>query len=107
MISALRPAGYGLTETSPTTHLLHRADAPRKMGSIGPLLPNLEARLVADAGGTAVEAEEGSPGELWIRGPSVMKVRPHLLNAPIAAWLMCFSARDTSTTPQRRRPRLR
>ncbi|KAJ7196467.1 AMP binding protein [Mycena pura] len=81
MTSTLRPAGYGLTETSPTTHLLHSADAARKMGSIGPLLPNLEARLVDDAGGTAVEAEEGSPGELWIRGPSVMK---GYLNNPTA-----------------------
>ncbi|KAJ7109643.1 AMP binding protein [Mycena crocata] len=64
--------GYGLTETSPTTHLLSVADSDRKMGSIGQLLPNLEARLVDDEDGE-VDAEEGRPGELWIRGPTVMK----------------------------------
>jgi acyl-CoA synthetase (AMP-forming)/AMP-acid ligase II len=42
------------------------------MGSIGILLPNLEARLVTDENGE-VDAEEGQPGELWLRGPSVMK----------------------------------
>ncbi|KAJ7449083.1 AMP binding protein [Mycena galericulata] len=64
--------GYGLTETSPTTHLLAPADDERKMGSIGQLLPTLEARLVDDDDGE-VDAEEGRPGELWIRGLSVMK----------------------------------
>lgn len=43
-----------------------------KAGTIGPLLPNLEARLVQDDG---TDAKEGEPGELWIRGPSIMKVR--------------------------------
>jgi len=37
------------------------------------MLPNLEARLVVDEEG-AVDAEEGQPGELWLRGPTVMKV---------------------------------
>ncbi|KAJ7039081.1 AMP binding protein [Mycena alexandri] len=64
--------GYGLTETSPTTHLLQVADADRKMGSIGILLPNLEARLVDDDEGK-VDAAAGEPGELWIRGKTVMK----------------------------------
>ncbi|KAJ7108782.1 AMP binding protein [Mycena epipterygia] len=72
--------GYGLTETSPTTHLLPSADADRKMGSIGTLLPNLEARLVDDEDGH-VDAEEGRPGELWIRGLTVMK---GYLNNPAA-----------------------
>ncbi|KAI0058399.1 AMP binding protein [Artomyces pyxidatus] len=62
--------GYGLTETSPVTHLLPRAHAQRKVGSIGILLPNLEARLVVD---DESDAKEGEPGELWVRGPVVMK----------------------------------
>ncbi|KAJ6557879.1 AMP binding protein [Mycena capillaripes] len=66
--SADDPIGYGLTETSPTTHLLSQAECDRKMGSIGVLLPNLEARLVEDEDGD-IDAEEGRPGELWIRGP--------------------------------------
>ncbi|KAJ7717822.1 AMP binding protein [Mycena maculata] len=64
--------GYGLTETSPTTHLLPIPDADHKMGSIGILLPNLEARLVDDDAGK-VDARTGEPGELWIRGKTVMK----------------------------------
>ena len=66
--------GYGLTETSPTTHILPAADDIRKGGSIGLLLPNLEARLVLDGEGVGGDdAEEGKPGELWVRGPSIMK----------------------------------
>jgi acyl-CoA synthetase (AMP-forming)/AMP-acid ligase II len=43
------------------------------------LLPNLEARLViADSsspeGKEGTDAKSGEPGELWIRGPTVMKV---------------------------------
>lgn len=39
------------------------------------MLPNLEARLVVDGDGDGnIDAEEGQPGELWVRGPSVMKV---------------------------------
>lgn len=64
------PPGYGLTETSPTTHLLPIDDHLRKVGSIGPLLANLEARLVIE---DVEDAKEGEPGELWIRGPSIMK----------------------------------
>jgi long-subunit acyl-CoA synthetase (AMP-forming) len=62
-----------MTETSPTTHLLSQFDSRRKMGSIGLLLPNLEARLIEDDDGD-VDAGDGKPGELWIRGPTVMKV---------------------------------
>lgn len=62
--------GYGLTETSPTCHLVPTADAEKKVGFIGILLPNLEARLVVD---DTRDAQEGEAGELWLRGPSVMK----------------------------------
>ena len=54
-------------------------ESVRKAGSIGILLPNLEARLIVDDtnlpdGKAAVEAKPGEAGELWIRGPNVMKV---------------------------------
>ncbi|KAF5345339.1 hypothetical protein D9758_008423 [Tetrapyrgos nigripes] len=68
--------GYGLTETSPTTHLLPTKDSTRKVGSIGILLANLEARLVVDdegGPGKEIEAPEGERGELWVRGPTIMK----------------------------------
>jgi len=67
--------GYGLTETSPTVTLVPIADSIRKLGSVGILLANLEARLVLDTEGL-VDAKEGESGELWIKGPSVMKVSP-------------------------------
>lgn len=63
--------GYGLTETSPTAHFVPIRDAERKIGYIGKLLSNLEARLVVDNG--ARDAEEGEAGELWLRGPTIMK----------------------------------
>lgn len=44
---------------------------------MGPLLPNLEARLVIDDG--ARDAEEGEPGEFWIRGPTIFKVTSRAL----------------------------
>ncbi|PFH52098.1 hypothetical protein AMATHDRAFT_74397 [Amanita thiersii Skay4041] len=65
---------YGLTETSPTTHMIPFTHATTKMGSIGVLLPNLEARLVIDGDGLGeTEAPEGQAGELWLRGPTIMK----------------------------------
>lgn len=74
--------GYGLTETSPTTHILPPEHSLRKAGSIGVLLPNLEARLVVDEGKDRivdVKPGSGDSGELWIRGPNVMKVsKPYL-----------------------------
>lgn len=65
--------GYGLTETSPVTHLLPPKDGLRKVGSIGILVPNLEARLVASDEDSIIDAAPGEPGELWVRGPTVMK----------------------------------
>lgn len=60
--------GYGLTEAAPivTTTALH--DAAPLPGSIGPVLPGVEVRVV-DADGTDVLA--GDPGEIWVRGPNV------------------------------------
>jgi acyl-CoA synthetase (AMP-forming)/AMP-acid ligase II len=62
--------GYGLTETSPTTHfhpLRHARDEPE---SIGPAVPNTECRLVDPD--TDVDVGPGERGELWVRGPQVM-----------------------------------
>ena len=63
--------GYGLTETSPTTHSVPDDLAGQMPGSIGPPLPNTECRIVDVAGGA--DAADGEPGELLIRGPQVMK----------------------------------
>jgi long-chain acyl-CoA synthetase len=61
--------GYGLTESSPTISQT-RLDAPRSDTSVGLVIPGVEVRIV-DAGGAA--AAPGSAGQLWVRGPNVMK----------------------------------
>jgi acyl-CoA synthetase (AMP-forming)/AMP-acid ligase II len=63
--------GYGLTETSPTTHIVTDELAGQMPGSIGPPVPNTECRIVDVA--TGEDAPDGEPGELLIRGPQVMK----------------------------------
>ena len=62
--------GYGLTETSPVTHVI-RLGSPSRPGSIGPPVPNTECRLVDPDSGADVPA--GERGEVWVRGPQVMK----------------------------------
>jgi len=58
--------GYGMTELSPVSHAI--TDGQYRPGSSGTLVPNTEARLVdPDTGADASE------GELWIRGPQVMR----------------------------------
>jgi acyl-CoA synthetase (AMP-forming)/AMP-acid ligase II len=63
--------GYGLTETSPTTHLVTDKLAGQMPGSIGPAIPNTECRIVDIV--TGEDVPDGEPGELLIRGPQVMK----------------------------------
>ena len=58
--------GYGLTETSPVVTSATGTAAP--IGSIGPVLPGIEMRLV-DADGD--DALVGDSGEIWVRGPNV------------------------------------
>ncbi len=61
--------GYGMTESSPTISQT-RLDAPRTDTSVGTAIPGVEVRIV-DAGGADVTP--GDAGELWVRGPNVMK----------------------------------
>jgi acyl-CoA synthetase (AMP-forming)/AMP-acid ligase II len=62
--------GYGLTETSPATHLSPPDDRNRP-GTVGFLAPNTECKVVDPA--TGAELGPGHAGELWLRGPQVMK----------------------------------
>ena len=62
--------GYGLTETSPVTHTNPR-DRAIKPGSVGMAAPNTAFRIMDVASGG--DAADGEPGEVWIRGPQVMK----------------------------------
>jgi len=61
--------GYGLTETSPVTHV--SPSHPEVVSSIGAPIPNTEVRIVdVDSGETL---GRGESGELHIRGPQVMR----------------------------------
>ncbi|MEJ7703111.1 MAG: AMP-binding protein [Geodermatophilaceae bacterium] len=62
--------GYGMTELSPVSHAMPDGVA-MPAGSVGVALPNTESRLVAVE--TGEDAAAGEPGELWVRGPQVMR----------------------------------
>jgi long-chain acyl-CoA synthetase len=61
--------GYGVTECSPTIAQV-RVESPRTDTSIGPPFPGVEVKLV---GPDQKPVTAGEPGELWVRGPNVMK----------------------------------
>jgi acyl-CoA synthetase (AMP-forming)/AMP-acid ligase II len=69
--------GYGMTELSPVSHTTpeagHEPDGagPTPKGSVGYAIPNTECRLIDPA--TGEDAAPGQRGELWVRGPQVMK----------------------------------
>lgn len=60
--------GYGLTETTPFATYNH--EFRHKEGSVGTAIMNVEI-LIADPAGK--EQPRGELGEIWIRGPNVMK----------------------------------
>lgn len=61
--------GFGLTETSPVTHAMP-PDVVRA-GSIGVPVPNTQLRVVDSE--TGDDLGVGEDGEMWIKGPQVMK----------------------------------
>ncbi|WP_433292639.1 AMP-binding protein [Pseudonocardia sp. CA-142604] len=62
---------YGMTESSPCTHGIPRDRPDIDRGSIGVVMPNVEARVVDLMTGTDVAG--GEPGELICRGPNIMR----------------------------------
>lgn len=62
--------GYGLSETSPTTHTQPWADWDKTIGSVGLLLPYQTAKYMS---AEEKEMPVGEVGELWIKGPNVFK----------------------------------
>jgi len=62
--------GYGLTETSPVTHM-DFTDDRKKLGSIGPPLPGVEQRVV-DTETSTTDLAPNELGELLMRGPNIM-----------------------------------
>jgi long-chain acyl-CoA synthetase len=61
--------GYGLTEAAPTVTQT-RLDSPRSDCSVGMALPGVELRVVDTLGRDVLP---GEAGELWVRGPNVMR----------------------------------
>ncbi|MGW3602722.1 AMP-binding protein [Micromonospora sp. NPDC005161] len=91
--------GLGMTEASAMV-TVGPLDEPRR-GSVGRLVPNTEARVVDPDGGGDLGA--GRAGELWIRGPQLMRGyrdRPEATAATIDAdsWLhtgdLCYFDED-------------
>ena len=62
---------YGLTETSPITHIMPQSLGMQEADSIGCCIQNMKAKVV--------DLESGRPlppnmqGEVWLKGPNVMK----------------------------------
>jgi long-chain acyl-CoA synthetase len=63
--------GYGLTETSPVTHI-NPIYGKRKFGSIGLPIPDTDCKIV-DLDDPEKEVGPGREGELCIAGPQIMK----------------------------------
>jgi acyl-CoA synthetase (AMP-forming)/AMP-acid ligase II len=72
--------GYGMTEASPATH--YCVPTHFRPGKVGPLVPNTECRVVDPATGS--DARGGDPGEVWVRGPQVMKGYLNNVEATVA-----------------------
>lgn len=70
--------GYGLTETSSVTTLISGDDYVRRPDSVGPPVPVCDVRVVPDgfAGDEPTDDLPSGPevtGELWIKGPNVVR----------------------------------
>ena len=61
--------GYGMTELSPVSHLT--PPGWFKPGSVGITAPSTQTRIVAPV--TGADLGTGEEGEIWVRGPQVMK----------------------------------
>ncbi|MFQ5450704.1 MAG: class I adenylate-forming enzyme family protein [Nitrospinaceae bacterium] len=61
--------GYGLTETSPVISV-NRTAVGSVPGSVGPVLPNVEVKIVGEQGDPL---PPGQVGEIWVKGETVMR----------------------------------
>ncbi|MFE0204466.1 AMP-binding protein [Streptomyces sp. NPDC058985] len=62
---------YGMTELSPASHIHADGNRDEPVACVGHLLPSTQARLVDPV--TGLDVVPGGSGEVWIRGPQVMK----------------------------------
>jgi acyl-CoA synthetase (AMP-forming)/AMP-acid ligase II len=78
--------GYGMTEMSTVSHISPLESGDIDVASIGALLPNTEGKIVDHTSGAVCAPDQ--QGELWIRGPQVMR---GYLNQPEATARMITS----------------
>jgi long-chain acyl-CoA synthetase len=64
--------GYGLSEASPVTHVNYPNRDERRIGSIGVAIPNTSSRIVNTDTKKEIRSS-GKSGELWVKGPGIMK----------------------------------
>ena len=64
--------GYGLTESSPVTHINPFSGGKRKVGSIGIPISDTDCRIV-DLTDGHTDVPLGESGEILVKGPQVMK----------------------------------
>jgi long-chain acyl-CoA synthetase len=72
--------GYGLTETSPVVAL--NMPQENRAGSVGKPVPGVTVKIVDDDGN---EMPRGKSGEVWLKGPMIMKGYFNLPNETKAA----------------------
>jgi long-chain acyl-CoA synthetase len=72
--------GYGLTETCGP--ICFNAPQAQRAGSVGKLLPGASARLVDEDGN---DVPDGHTGEIWLKGPMIMRGYHNLPNETAAA----------------------
>ncbi|KAE8414977.1 hypothetical protein BDV36DRAFT_230142 [Aspergillus pseudocaelatus] len=67
--------GYGLSETSPTTHTQPWEEWRTSIGSVGKLLPNMEAKYMTmpEDESEPREVAAGEVGELYMKGPNIFQ----------------------------------
>lgn len=63
--------GYGLTESTAGIFRPNNMEESRRLGSVGRLMSGCEAKVVDPMTGEALPP--GIQGELWVRGPTIMK----------------------------------
>ncbi|KPQ17153.1 MAG: Acyl-CoA synthetases (AMP-forming)/AMP-acid ligases II [Rhodobacteraceae bacterium HLUCCO18] len=68
-LGAMSVQGYGMTEMSPISHMTIAGNV--RHGSSGQAVPSTECRIVNPE--TLEDMPPGEEGELWVRGPQVMK----------------------------------
>lgn len=69
--NVVKMEGYGLTETTASICRTMGEEATNRAGTTGKLIAGVEAKVVDPL--TGLPLSPGQQGELWLKGPSIMK----------------------------------